>query len=60
MLIHDNLRGVTALRRLAVFVSTVVGEEHAGFAVLFWSLSTSSAGPAGIDEATDANGGRLS
>jgi hypothetical protein len=51
---------MTALRRLAVFVSTAVGEEHAGFAVLFWSLSTSSAGPAGIDEATDANGGRLS
>jgi hypothetical protein len=34
MLIHDYLRGVTALRRLAVFVAAAIGEEHAGFAVL--------------------------
>jgi hypothetical protein len=34
MLIHDNMPGVTTLRRLAVFVSTALGEEHVGFAVL--------------------------
>jgi hypothetical protein len=34
MLIHDYLGGVTALRRLAVFVAVVIDEEHAGFAVL--------------------------
>jgi hypothetical protein len=34
MLIYDDLCGITALRRLAVFVASAVGEEHAGFAVL--------------------------
>jgi hypothetical protein len=44
---------MTALRRLAVFVAAVVGEEYAGFAVLLKSFPTGSAYPAGIDEAAD-------